>query len=299
MANSKKSDERSADEPSPGEIARALAAALRRGTSEHYADALLYDHDYRRRRMDVQYYLGVAAELARGPILELGCGSGRITVPLARNGHEVVGVDLSRTMLARARERVATLPEKRRALVELQQGDFRDLALGRRFSLVICPFNAVMHLYERADFERFADVVKRHLAPGGHFVFDVLLPDLRWLSRDPRRRWGRTRFRDPKTGTPMIYSTNHFFDDARQICFMQIYYEPEVAGTAPSRTVRLAHRYFFPQELADLLHYNGFAVDKHVRDFAESDLVDLSGGDQQILWCRLAAGSARKTRSRR
>src|SRR5207248_1120133 len=82
--------------------------------------------------------------------------------------------------------------------------------------VVICPFNAMMHLYTADDFARFFTVVRDHLAPGGRFLFDVLNPDLRWLARDSDRRWARTRFRDPRTGRIYYYSNNAYYDAATQ-----------------------------------------------------------------------------------
>jgi SAM-dependent methyltransferase len=265
-----------------------LAAALAAGTSEHYEDAALYDHEYKRRRDDVRWYRALAARELGKPdgkrtILELGCGSGRTLIPLLRDGWRVVGVDASATMLARCEARLARVPDAR---VELVRADFRALALGRRFPLVICPFNAFMHLYSRDDVERFLAVVRAHLAPGGLFAFDVLNPDLAWLSRDPTRRWARTRFRHPRTGKLGYYSTSLTYDAALQVAFMRIYYEPAKGGR--TRTVRLTHRQFFPLELAALLHYNGFAVEAHEGGFDGGALVPES--EEQVLRCRSRRG---------
>jgi SAM-dependent methyltransferase len=268
-----------------------LRATLAAGTSEHYVDAPLYDHEYKRRRVDVRWYRALAAEVlgpperlpARASILELGCGSGRTLLPLVRDGYSVVGVDAAPAMLARCRERLARLAAPARARARLEAGDFRAIALGQRFPLVICPFNAFMHLYTRQDVERFLAVVRAHLAPGGLFAFDVLNPDLSWLSRDPNRRWARTRFRHPSTGRSMTYSTSLSYDAALQIAFMRIYYQPERGGR--ERVVRLAHRQFFPLELEALLHYNGFTVEKHDGGFDGAALVPES--EEQVLRCRL------------
>jgi SAM-dependent methyltransferase len=253
---------------------RRLQAALSAGTSQHYVDAWLYDHEYKRRRDDVKFYRDLANQIG-GPILDLGCGTGRILVPLLRDGHEVVGVDASPTMLARLRARN---PE-----ANVLEGDIRALSLKRKFPLVICAFNTFMHLYEREDVERFLDTVKRHLAPGGTFAFDVMNPDLGWLSRDPTRRWARTRFRHPRTGERMIYTTTLEWEGPLQIAFMQIYYAPE-RNPRREKVVRLAHRYFFPQELEEIFFYNGFVVDEHFGGFDRSELTGDS--DQQVLVCR-------------
>jgi len=264
-----------------------LTAALAAGTREHYEDAALYDHEYKRRRDDVRWYRALARRELGEPddgktILELGCGSGRTLVPLARDGWRVVGVDAAPRMLERCRQRVAHAGAAVAARVELRQADFRALALGRRFPLVICPFNAFMHLYEREDVERFLAVVRSHLRPGGLFAFDVLNPDLGWLARDPQRRWARTRFRHPTTGRWMVYSTSVTYDAALQIAFMRIYYQPENGGR--ERVVRLVHRQFFPLELQALLHYNGFVIEAHEGGFDGKQLLPES--EEQVIRCR-------------
>jgi SAM-dependent methyltransferase len=263
---------------------------LAAGTSEHYRDAVLYDFEYRRRRADVNWYRALAARLApRGPVLELGAGSGRVSVALARDGVQVTGIDLAEPMLARAAERVQALPRAARDRVELRRADMRSLALGRRFPLVICPFNAFQHLYSRRDVEAALAVVRDHLTPTGRFAFDVLHPDLRWLSRDPDKRWARTRFRHPATGQRFEYTTNQTYDPVVQIAFMRIYYQPLDERDAPrgaERVVRLTHRQFFPAELMGLLTHFDFRVDERYGDFDESPLTAVS--PSQILVCRRA-----------
>ena len=283
---------------------------LHAATLEHYADAELYDHEYRRRRADVNWYRDLARRLVgagKGEVLELGCGSGRLLVPLVRDGQRVTGVDLSKPMLRRCEERVGRLPAAARARATLTQGDFRDLALGRRFPLVVTPFNAMMHLYNRADVERFLAVVKAHLAPGGTFAFDVMNPNLSWLTRDPHKRWARTRFKDPRTGKTWFYSTNHDYDAAAQLNWIRIYYDEEPVGARAaaegpatgrslpqrvrSRVIHLAQRQFFPEELLSLLHYNGFTVDKRDGGFAGEAFV--SESDSQVCTCSIRGGARR------
>lgn len=271
------------------QLERALTAALAAGTSEHYVDAELYDHEYKRRKDDVRWYRALAEEHG-DPVLELGCGSGRLLVPLVRDDEiAVTGVDLSAQMLRRCEERLANAPAEARARATLVRADFRALSLGRRFPLVVSPFNAMMHLYDRADVERFFAVVQAHLAPDGVFAFDVINPDMKWLSRDPHKRWSRTKFRHPRTGEWMTYSVSLVYDNALQIQFIRIFYER--AAHSPSekmpraKVVRLAHRQFFPLELEALLHYNGFEIVRRDGDFDGGELVPES--EQQVVVCRL------------
>jgi SAM-dependent methyltransferase len=151
------------------------------------------------------------------------------------------------------------------------------------FPLILCPFNAFMHMYTRRDVEQCLAEVRRLLAPGGLFALDVLNPDPAWLARDPLRRWSRTRFRHPATGERLVYTTNHVYDPATQLAWIRIYYEPDEAASpglpssaaspAPSRAptaprcVQLTHRQFYPAELEALFHYAGFTLTEHCGGF--------------------------------
>ena len=267
----------------------ALVMALEAGTSEHYQDPTLYDHEYRQRLTDVAFYRHLATVAGAGSkVLELGCGTGRQLIPLARSGHRVTGVDLSAPMLAECRAALDDAGFE----AELVEGDFRNVKLRGKWPLVVCPFNAAMHLYSRSDVEGFLATVKRHLAKDGLFAFDVMFPDLVWLSRDPDRRWSRTRFRHPRTGQLEHYSTNLTFDTALQIAFMRIFYTPVDPAAGPERVVHLTHRYFFPQELRALLHYNGFDIVHHDGGFVGERLEP--GCDQQVLQARVSSLKSRR-----
>jgi SAM-dependent methyltransferase len=265
------------------------------GSREHYADAALYDYEYRRRRADVAFYKALADGRAPGgPILELGAGSGRVTIPLARGGHRVVAVDRSPPMLDRLRARVAALPVAARARVEVRRGDLRDFAVPGRFPLAIAAFNVLEHLYTRGEFAACLARVAAHLAPGGALAFDVQLPDLAWLRRDPNKRWARTKFTDPSTGRAYHYSTNHDYDPISQIVLIRIYYEP-ADGKGPVKIVKLSQRKFFPAELEALVAHAGFRVVERYGDFFSGPLVD--GSETQVLVCERGPIPRRKRRS--
>lgn len=277
-------------DPSPG-----FAPALLAGTREHYEDADLYDHEYRSRRLDVAWYRALARKVAAQQptasalrILELGCGSGRLLLPLARDGHTLWGIDRSVPMLKRCAKRLSRVNARTRARVHILLGDFRHLPLATPsaepsatgFPLILCPFNGFQHLYTRPDVERFLAEVRRLLTPGGCFAFDITHPDPEWLARDPTRRYDRRRFRHPATGEPLIYSTSHAYDPATQLDWIRLYYEPDLSRpwtdsatenrpprSAP-RMVTLAHRLFFPAEIEALLHYAGFEIRHHSGGFS-------------------------------
>lgn len=233
------------------------------GTTAHYEDPAYYQKTYADRTDDVRFYVREAKRIG-GPVLEYGCGNGRISLELARAGLEVIGVDLSDTMLADLRARLKGEPPDVRARVTVKRGDMRALKLRRKVPLVICPFNAFLHLYTREDVERFLARTREHLAPRGRLVFDVSMPEASELAR-PASRLYRTRpFVYPGVGR-VRYGERFDYDPLRQILFVNMEFEP-MSGSEAFATP-LAHRQFFPQELEALLHYNGFVTERIVGDF--------------------------------
>jgi SAM-dependent methyltransferase len=273
----------------------ALDDVVDAGSREHYADAALYDYEYRRRRADVTFYREFAKRHFGGPgrILELGAGSGRVTVPLARDGHQVVAIDQSAAMLGRLRTRVEALPEVVGRRIEVIAGDLRGFRVpGKPFPLAIAAFNVLEHLYTRGEVDACLRCVATHLEPGGIFVFDVQLPDLLWLSRDPSKRWAKTRFTHPTTRRAMFYSTNHEYDPISQIAVIRLYYAPaegkDVGGPkerlAGGHVVQLTQRKFFPAELEALVAHGGFRVLERYGDFSFGPLDGRA--ESQVLVCQ-------------
>ena len=158
--------------------------------SEYDAIAELYDPWSRSVTEDVDFYLAEARK-ARGPVVELGVGTGRIAVPVAGAGVPVIGVDSSAGMLEVCRRRAAAAGVER--LVDLRLGDLRDPPVEERVRLVTSPFRALLHLESDADRRAALEAAWRLLEPGGRFVFDVFAPSRkdveethgRWLEREP------------------------------------------------------------------------------------------------------------------
>ncbi len=266
------------------------------GSREHYEDAALYDYEYRRRRADVTFYRELAHQVlgsSGAPILDLGAGTGRLALPLARDGHRVVAMDQAPAMLERLRQRAAKAPAAVAERIEPVVGDLRtfDLTKGRRerFGLAIAAFNVVEHLYTRVELAAFLGRVAAHLEPDGTLAFDVQMPDPRWLSRDPDHHWARTRFTHPTTGRQLVYTTNHDYDPVTQIALIRVYYEPVDGG--PVRVAKLSQRKFFPAELEALVAASGFRMVERYGDFDGAPLDGMAAS--QVLICKPASAFAR------
>ena len=263
-------------------------AILEAGTRAHYEDAAYYDQAYRRRREDVAFYVAEASARAAkagggGAVLELGAGTGRVAIAMARAGVDVVCVDLVPAMIERAEMRVAKEPRAVRERLGFKQGDMRSVRLRRRFPLVIAPFNVFMHLYEQRDIERAFATVKAHLAPRGRFVFDVMVPDAEALARKPSRVFRAPAVRWPADGRNYRYSETFHYDPIRQVQLVTMIFEDP---DDPNNTfiTPLTHKQFFPVELEALVHYNGFVIEDRYGDFERGPLTPES--ESQIIVAR-------------
>jgi SAM-dependent methyltransferase len=134
-------------------------------------------------RDDVTRYVGWARACG-GPVLELGCGTGRVLVPIARAGVEIVGLDLSEQMLAICRKKLAAEPAAVQEHARLVAGDMTDFDLGRRFRLITTPFRPFQHILTVEGQLACLACVRRHLEDGGLFVLDLFNPSLPTLTRE-------------------------------------------------------------------------------------------------------------------
>lgn len=240
---------------------------------------LLYDSVpiYAARR-DVALYLDEAAQV-HGTVLELGCGTGRIMLPLARAGHTVVGVDASEAMLARCREKLQSEDPAVRARVTLHHGDVRDLQLGERFPLIIAPFRVAQHLTSMPDQLRFLGGVAGHLVAGGRFVFDVFNPNFTALTTFDGQEKEDTPVQQLPDGRSFRRTARivrvRWLDQVSEV--QLIYYVTPRAGAPEQRYVQAFDmRWYLRDELVHLLERSGFRVQTIYGDLDRGPLTDRS-----------------------
>ncbi len=240
------------------------------GFQDYAFTAEFYDHivPYRQ-RADVQFYVNAARE-ADGPVLELGCGTGRLLIPTARAGVKIVGLDSSSKMLDVCRKRLEGEPDPVRARAELHQGDIRDFELKRSFQLITLPFRPFQHLLTVDDQIACLARVRKHLGDGGRLIFDLFNPSLEALTReDLGQEFGEEPEFEMLDGRKVVRKHRQTERDwFNQISHIElIYYVTHPDG----REERLVHafqmRYLFRYEAEHLLVRSGFEVEHLYADF--------------------------------
>jgi SAM-dependent methyltransferase len=229
-------------------------------------------------RRDAQFYVDEAGAVG-GSVLELGCGTGRVLLPIARAGYTIDGLDSSPQMLERCETKLLAEPESVRERAHLHRGDVRSFNLGKKFDLVTAPFRVFQHLTTVEDQLAFLDAVARHLQPGGRFCFDVFNPNFAALVAAD----GSEHEDTPETRLPDGRSFRRagrvkrvrWVDQVSEIEL--IYYVTKSGGTGPNRYVQAFDmRWFLFAELQHLLARRGFRVRSIYGDFDRSPLEDTS-----------------------
>jgi SAM-dependent methyltransferase len=237
-----------------------------------YNDPLIYDLENRDFEPDGPVILGFAKKTG-SPVLELGCGTGRLTIPLARAGIDITGLDLVSGMLARAREKAGDLP------IHWIQADVRSFRLDRTFRLIFESGSVFQHMLTRADQEAFLTCVHEHLAERGLFVFGAFFPSLNMLADvDEEKSWFTTWH---PAGWEIRVSGRESYDALRQVKTETAYRRwTDPDGCEHVQVAPLALRYTFPRELEALLHYNGFEI---VEQYGDNDLSPLTNESSRMI----------------
>ena len=248
-------------------------------TDKHniYDDASAYDLMLGDRINDLPFYLDQLTGLGER-ILELGCGTGRLTIPLALQGFDVTGIDIEESMLALAREKAA----QKGANIDWVQGDVRDFDLGKQFDAVLFPVNSIGHMLDNRGMEACLACVRRHLTDDGRFIFQAFNPLLQILTRDQDQRYPAYEYEDPNGRGHVIITESNIYDRALQVNNITWYYlfqdtQEEISKALPIRL-------FFPQELDSILHHNGFDIIAKYGEFDKSPFS--SESSTQLLVCR-------------
>jgi len=244
-----------------------------RGYDEYGFVAEFYDYvvPYRDRQ-DVTFFVEAAKE-SGGPVLEIGCGTGRVLIPTARAGIQVVGLDQSLHMLRVCRERLLREPQDVQSRAQLVQADMRHFELSQTFKLATTPFRPFQHLTTVDDQIGCLERIYHHLVGGGRLILDLFNPSLELLTSDTL---GQELGEEPEFTTPdgrrvirrhKIVSRDLF----NQINHVElIYYVTHPDG----REERLVHsfpmRYLFRFEAEHLLARCGFQVEHVYADYDKS-----------------------------
>ncbi|MFZ4857807.1 MAG: class I SAM-dependent methyltransferase [Desulfuromonadaceae bacterium] len=248
-----------------------------------YTDVLAELYDYFPKFSDfsdVNFYVEICRE-SDGPILELGCGTGRVLIALARTGLETCGLDCSTDMLSKCSEKLMQEPEVVRQRIRLIQGSMTDFSLPEKFSSIIIPFHPFQHLISVADQLACLQCVYDHLHVGGMLVFDLMHVSFYGMSNEEntleQEDIPETLLKDGRRISR--FSRIAYTHRAEQYNSIElIHYVTDTQGHQERIVQTFPYRYFFRYEIEHLLIRAGFHISRIYGDFDKTLLTDHSPG---------------------
>jgi SAM-dependent methyltransferase len=223
---------------------------------ENYVQPERYDFVYSWYTDDIAFYVARARE-AQGPVLEAGCGTGRILIPTMQAGADIDGIDIHPGMLEVLKRKAAALGLAPRVTL----ADMRDFTMPRRYALVTIPFRAFMHLLTTADQIAALRCFREHLEPGGALVFNLWFPSFERIAAASDEMDLEREFDDPASGLPVAIYARNRYDRIRQTLEGEREVRVSDARGYVSETLRdrLRIRWTFVPEMELLLGAAGFS----------------------------------------
>ncbi len=238
-------------------------------------DANIYD-GMNTKMVDLPFYSRWLKKRKNGNILELCCGTGRLTIPLAQEGYNITGVDYTSSMLEQAKIKATEAGLE----IGFIEADIRTLNLQEKYDLIFIPFNSIHHLYENEDLFKAFNVVKNHLKDGGLFLFDCFNPNIQYIVEGEKELKEIAAY-TTDDGREVLIKQAMRYENKTQINRIKWHYF--INGEFNS-TQNLDMRMFFPQELDSYLEWNGFNIIHKFGGFKEEMFEDKS--EKQIFVCQ-------------
>lgn len=225
---------------------------------------------------DLQFYKKWLPKNKEAKILELCCGTGRLTLPIAKDGYSICGVDYTPSMLKQAKVKAAEAG----LVIDFIEADIRMLDLQEKFDLIFIPFNSIHHLYRNEDLFKVFSVVKKHLKEGGLFLLDCFNPNIQYIVESEKVQQEVATY-TTDDGRGVLIKQTMRYESATQINRIEWHYF--INGEFHS-VQNLDMRLFFPQELDSYLEQAGFNVIRKFGGFEEEVFSDNS--EKQIFVCQ-------------
>lgn len=225
---------------------------------------------------DLQFYKKWLPKNKEAKILELCCGTGRLTVPIAKAGYNICGVDYTSSMLEQAKVKASEAGLE----INFIEADIRSLNLQEKFDFIFIPFNSIHHLYKNEDLFKAFNGVKNHLKEGGLFLLDCFNPNIQYIveGENEQRKIAEYTTED---GRAVLIKQTMRYESATQINRIEWHYF--INGEFHS-IQNLDMRLFFPQELDSYLEGAGFEIIHKFGNFEEERFENKS--EKQIFVCK-------------
>ena len=235
-----------------------------------------YDTEWRNLVQDIPFLIEEARKTG-GPILELACGTGRVTLPLAQEGYEVWGIDNSDQMLKIFENKLKKENPDVSGRIHISNRGMQNFDLGKKFKLIIIPFNSFLLLTDRKELDSCLECCRNHLDEGGVLIVDVFAPNFELCAvKEPKIQFLQ-HFYVPHIKKVVVQWEYAKRDMGNQIIDIDFLYEEyDQNGDVTKKTHSIKMSLIFRFELEYLLEKNGFAVEDTFGDYDRSEFSQTS-----------------------
>lgn len=222
--------------------------------------ASFYDLIHQEIKDDILFTIKLASRVG-APILELGCGTGRLILPLARTGHETTGLDNSAAMLDIARSHIQDEREEVQQRIRLIRGDMTSFQLEQRFDLIVIAHNTLMHLSQE-QVKSCLDCVRHHLKPNGRLMIDVENPMITSDPSDDELLILERLMVDPTSDNNILQMSSSWVDQKAQIRHVTWIFDssPRNVGSVNRTLVETKLHYFFAHQYEVIIDTIGLVL---------------------------------------
>lgn len=254
--------------------------------NKYLETANLYDYDVRNTaKDDINFYFEYAKK-TNGDILELGCGTGRVTIPFAKENFNIWGLDLSEPMLEVIKSKIENLPDKFKNNIHITHQNMASFKLDNKFGMIFIPFRTFQSLTSSEEQKSCLKAVYEHLNDDGIFIVNVFKPydkiDRSWINKDEVKNWETV---DMKNNLKIVRKEiRDEIDVENQIIYpVLFYYVTDQNGKTKKYTETLSLKYYYEDQIKELLESNRFEI---IEEFGYYNKIPIKDGKEIILVCR-------------
>ena len=244
--------------------------------------ARYYDAENTDKNDDIPFYLELAEEYG-APLMDIGCGTGRVMFPLAQAGYEAHGIDNEPAMLERGRDIAKTL--KYGNLAHFHEGDATTYDPGKKFKLMLVPYNGLMHFHSQEQQLALLQNLRKMTLDDGLMILDLPNAGEIFATQDTDSVMMERTFLEPESGHMVMQQSISYLDRVTQLLQVTwIYDEISADGTLKRTTAPLVLYYFFFSEVSLLLKLSGFEVEAVYGDLNYSPYED--GAERMVIFAK-------------
>ncbi len=218
-----------------------------------YNNGQIYDDEHWWKKNDIEFWKNIFLDTAGPTVLELASGTGRLAIPLIREGAEYTGVELSKDFCKTSEQKLKSYPK-----TTISNSDMRDFNLKKKFDLIFIGFNSFLHLLTDDDAQMCLHCVRKHIKQKGRFVIDIFAPNPLFLYRPHGMRFALMEYIDSKTNETISIEESNEYNPETEINEISWYYSSQ--SQQDFDLMKFTLRMFYPDTMNRILTDAGFTI---------------------------------------